>query len=41
VDRAIRRARREQRGKLPELARQREALLEALHRIVGEFEKAV
>jgi len=41
LQRAIRRARSEERGKLPELARQSEAVLEAIHTIGGRLEKAV
>lgn len=41
LERAIRRARTEERGRLPELARQREAVLEAIHTIGGQLERAV
>jgi len=41
LQRAIRRARSEQRGKLPELARQSEAVLEAIHALAGRLEQAV
>ncbi len=41
LERAIRRARREQRTKLPALAEQREAVMEAIHAVVGRLEKAI
>jgi hypothetical protein len=41
LDRAIRRARTDQRTKLPQLAVQRETVKEAIHAVVGELEKAI
>ncbi len=41
LDRAIRRARAEGRSRTPELAREREQVLEAIHEVVSRLEKAV
>jgi hypothetical protein len=40
LERAIRRARAERRSGIGELAREREGVLAAIHRVVGEIEKA-
>ncbi len=41
LDRAIRRARAEGRSRTPELAREREQVLQAIHQVVSRLEKAV